>query len=122
LLPRSWFFQGIVSGINAVIGYAIGVLLKWVVVDLLVRAHPIRDDPRRARFVPVWRALIVLGVLVGGLAMMVAAKRWQDDIRALMGMPPGSNLWYVLTPIVAFLVAAALISTFRVLRDLGLFL
>ncbi|WP_308297403.1 alpha/beta-hydrolase N-terminal domain-containing protein, partial [Tsukamurella paurometabola] len=26
LLPRSWFFQGIVSGINAVIGYAIGVL------------------------------------------------------------------------------------------------
>lgn len=122
LLPRSWFFQGIVSGINAVIGYAIGVLLKWVVVDLLVRAHPIRDDPRRARFVPVWRALIVLGVLVGGLAMMVAAKRWQDDVRALMGMPPGSNLWYVLTPIVAFLVAAALISTFRVLRDLGLFL
>lgn len=122
LLPRSWFFQGIVSGINAVIGYAIGVLLKWVIVDLLVRAHPIRDDPRRARFVPVWRALIVLGVLLGGLAMMVAAKRWQDDVRALMDMPPGSNLWYVLTPIVAFLVSAALISTFRVLRDLGLFL
>lgn len=122
LLPRSWFFQGIVSGINAVIGYAIGVFLKWVIVDLLVRAHPIRDDPRRARFVPVWRALIVLGVLVGGLAMMVAAKRWQDDVRALMDMPPGSNLWYVLTPIVAFLVSAALISTFRVLRDLGLFL
>lgn len=122
LLPRSWFFQGIVSGINAVIGYAIGVLLKWVIVDLLVRAHPIRDDPRRARFVPVWRALIVLGVLLGGLGMMVGAKRWQDDVRALMGMPPGSNLWYLLTPIVAFLVSAALISGFRVLRDLGLFL
>ena len=122
LLPRSWFFQGIVSGINAVIGYAIGVFLKWVIVDLLVRAHPIRDDPQRARFVPVWRALIVLGVLLGGLTMMVAAKRWQDDVRALMGMPPGSNLWYVLTPIVAFAVAAVLISAFRVLRDLGLFL
>ncbi|MCS3788840.1 putative membrane protein [Tsukamurella ocularis] len=122
LLPRSWFFQGIVSGINAVIGYAIGVFLKWVIVDLLVRAHPIRDNPRRARFVPVWRALIVLGVLLGGLAMMVAAKRWQDDVRALMGMPPGSNVWYVLTPIVAFLVSTVLISMFRVLRDLGLFL
>ncbi|MET9326819.1 alpha/beta hydrolase [Tsukamurella sp. NPDC003166] len=122
LLPRSWFFQGIVSGINAVIGYAIGVFLKWVVVDLLVRSHPIRDDPKRARWVPVWRALIVMGVLVGGLGMMIAAKRWQDDVRALMGMPPGSNLWYVLTPVVAFLVSAALISTFRVLRDLGLFL
>lgn len=122
LLPRSWFFQGIVSGINAVIGYAIGVFLKWVIVELLVRAHPIRDDPRRARFVPVWRALIVLGVLLGGLSMMVAAKRWQDEVRALMGMPPGSNLWYVLTPVVAFVVAAALISSFRVLRDLALFL
>ncbi len=122
LLPRSWFFQGIVSGINAVIGYAIGVLLKWVIVDLLVRAHPIRDDPRRARYVPLWRALIVIGVLAGGLWMMIAAKRWQDDVRALMGMPPGSNLWYVLTPIVAFCVAAALISSLRVLRDLGLFL
>lgn len=122
LLPRSWFFQGIVSGINAVIGYAIGVFLKWVIVDLLVRAHPIRDDPQRSRFIPVWRALIVLGVLLGGLTMMVAAKRWQDEVRALMGMPPGSNLWYVLTPIIAFVVAAALISTFRVLRDLGLFL
>ncbi len=121
LLPRSWFFQGIVSGINAVIGYAIGVFLKWVVVDLLVRSHPIRDDPRRARFVPLWRALIVFGVVAGGLAMMIAAKRWQDDVRALMSMPPGSNLWYVLTPVVAFVVAAALISIFRVLRDLGLF-
>ncbi|WP_414929975.1 alpha/beta hydrolase [Tsukamurella pseudospumae] len=120
LLPRSWFFQGIVSGINAVIGYAIGVFLKWVVVDLLVRSHPIRDDPKRARWVPVWRALIVLGVLAGGLWMMIAAKRWQDDVRALMGMPPGSNLWYLLTPIVAFVVAALLISIFRVLRDLAL--
>ncbi len=119
LLPRDWFFQGIVSGINAVIGYGIGVLLKWVIVDLLVRAHPIRDDPRRARFVPVWRTLIVLGVVGGGLGMMIAAKRWQDDVRALMGMPPGSNLWYVLTPIVAFGVAASLISTVRVLRDLA---
>ena len=122
LVPRSWFFQGIVAGINAVIGYGIGVFLKWVIVDLLVRTHPIRDDPRRARFVPLWRALIVLGVLVGGLWMLVVSKRWQDDVRALMGMPPGSNLWYLLTPIVAFLVAALLISLFRVLRDLGLYL
>lgn len=120
LLPRDWFFQGVVSGINAMIGYGIGVFLKWVVVDLLVRAHPIRDDPRRARLVPIWRALIVFGVLAGGLWMLIAAKRWQDDVRALMDMPPGSNLWYVLTPVVAFSVAAALISTFRVLRDLAL--
>lgn len=122
LVPRSWFFQGFVAGVNAVIGYGIGVLLKWVVVELLVRAHPIRDDPKRARFVPLWRALIVLGVVIGGLWMLVVSKRWQDEVRALMGMPPGSSLWYLLTPIVAFAFAAALISLFRVLRDLGLYL
>ena len=27
LLPRPWFFQGLVSGISLVIGYGIGVLL-----------------------------------------------------------------------------------------------
>ncbi|WP_019202940.1 alpha/beta-hydrolase family protein [Tsukamurella sp. 1534] len=122
LVPRSWFFQGIVAGINAVIGYGIGVFLKWVIVDLLVRSHPIRDDPRRARFVPLWRGLIVVGVLVGGMWMMVSAKRWQDDVRALMSLPPGTNLWYPLTPIAAFVVAALLISLFRVLRDLALYL
>ncbi|BDH57497.1 alpha/beta-hydrolase family protein [Tsukamurella sp. PLM1] len=68
----------------------------------------------------MWRALIVFGVIGGGLSMMVAAKRWQDGVRALMDMRPGSNLWYVLTPVVAFVVAALLISAVRVLRDLAL--
>ena len=30
LLPRDWLFEGLVSGINAAIGYGVGCLFEWV--------------------------------------------------------------------------------------------
>ena len=38
LLPRDWLFQGLIGGINAAIGYGIGVLLGKVVAPLRVTA------------------------------------------------------------------------------------
>ncbi|WP_413082427.1 alpha/beta-hydrolase N-terminal domain-containing protein, partial [Streptomyces cacaoi] len=31
LVPRPWFLQGVIGGINAALGYAIGALLDWLV-------------------------------------------------------------------------------------------
>jgi uncharacterized membrane protein len=122
LLPRSWFFQGVVAGISSVIGYGIGVLLRWFIVEVLVRSHPIRERPALARWIPPVRLLIASGVVIGGLVMLLVARRWQNQLRELMGMPPEVGAWFLLTPVVAFLISAALISVFRVLRDLIAFL
>lgn len=118
LLPRSWFFQGVVAGGSAVIGYGVGAALKWFIVEVLVRSHPIRDDPRLTRWILPLRTLIVFGVLTGGLVMLLVARGWQNDLRALMGMAPEGGGWFLLTPVVAFGLSALLISVFRALRDL----
>ncbi|MDF0530533.1 alpha/beta hydrolase [Tsukamurella sp. 8F] len=119
LLPRGWFFQGFIAGINAVIGYGVGAFAKWLITDLLVRGHPIRTRPRLARLIPFLRAAIVLINLAGVAIMLVISRRWQADMRALMGQPAEHGYWWLLIPAIAFVTSVLLISVFRALRDLA---
>src|SRR5438045_857118 len=74
LLPRTWLVQGLISGVSAVTGYAIGALLG----RLLRRFTP---RPRIRRY--SWYALVGLGVpLVGVLTYQ--SSRWQRDLYAMM--------------------------------------
>jgi uncharacterized membrane protein len=108
LLPRTAASQGLISGISAAIGYGLGVAAAAV-----WRAFADREErPARATS---WR----LFAIVGGGALVVAlvlGRRWQDQIRALMGVD-GRPLWQlVLAPLVAMGVFALLLGTARFLR------
>src|SRR5436309_10454701 len=78
LLPRTWLVQGLISGVSAATGYAIGALLGRA----LRRVDPVTRRPRLRR--AAWYALLVAGVpLLGILAYQ--SGRWQREAYALIG-------------------------------------
>jgi uncharacterized membrane protein len=82
LLPRSGLIQGLVCGINAAIGYGLGVFAAaaWrAVVDRAPR-------PPRSHS---WTLLAVAAAVALPVAI-VLGRYWQDRIRELMGVPPDS--------------------------------
>src|SRR5687767_13480335 len=84
LLPRTGLTQGLISGISAAFGYAVGVLLAYA-----WRAFADRDarPPRRRS----WLVLAVVAV-VACAAATVFGRYWQARIRELMDAPPDSAL------------------------------
>ena len=108
LLPRNGVAQGVVSGISAAMGYGLGVLAAVV-----WRAFADRG-PRPPR--PwAWRVfLAAAAVLV--TVFSVLGRRWQGDLRELMGMP-AEPLWRaLLAPVVALVVFAVIVAVARGLR------
>jgi uncharacterized membrane protein len=110
LLPRSGVAQGVVSGISAGMGYGLGVLTAAV-----WRAFADRG-PRPPR--PwAWRAFLVTATLLVTVFFLLG-RRWQGDLRALMGMPT-EPLWRaLLAPVVALVVFAVLVAVSRGVRAL----
>ncbi len=80
LLPRPPLFLGLIAGVGAAIGYGLGVLAAALARRL---GAPEPADRTRRR---LWW---LLGVPVGILAVVaiVVAQSWQDEIRALLGVP-----------------------------------
>ncbi|MGW5314547.1 alpha/beta hydrolase [Nocardia thailandica] len=124
LLPRDWFFQGLLSGINATIGYGVGCLLawawrRWVVprVTLPARAAELWD--RR----PTWtaaavRTLIVLACLAFATVMTIRSSHWQRQILELMGMPPDTDSSFLRALLVGAVVVFLLVWISRLLARL----
>ena len=109
LLPRSGLVQGLVCGINAAIGYGLGVFAAaaW-------RAVADRDarTPR-----PTSWALLGVATAVALPVAIVLGRYWQDRIRDLMGVPPDSVLSSLLVlPVAAALPFVALVAAARGLR------
>jgi uncharacterized membrane protein len=108
LLPRTGLTQGLISGITAAFGYAVGVLAAaaWrAVVD---------RDPRPTRR----RSWLVLGgvALVCYVAATVYGRYWQARIRELMDAPADSALSVVVVPLVAGAVFVVLVALARAVR------
>lgn len=105
LLPRSWVMQGVVGGLCAATGYALGCLPRIVV----RRWHAGRW---------VWSAFAVLAVPATSLAAY-QGWRWQQEISRMMGIagPPGLS-WLGALPVAAVLVAG-LLGAARLLRHSG---
>lgn len=122
LLPRDWFFQGLISGINATIGYGIGCALAWVWRRWIAPRVTLPDQlaalwARR----PGWTALavksaIVLVCLVFAVSMSIQSARWQRQITDLMGMAPVSDSGYPRTVALGVVVVGLLIWIARGLR------
>lgn len=110
LIPRSWVFQGVITGLSAAIGYGLGVLMHWTFVKAGVR---IRWPDRTRRI--AWWVLGGAGVVVVPAAV-VFGGHWQAQVRELFGMPPagaGNGIAIVLT---ALSVGLLVLQIFRGLR------
>jgi uncharacterized membrane protein len=109
LLPRSWIFQGLVSGVLVGVGYAVGVLATQV-----VRLRLRREVPA-----PVQRiAWGVLAVLVPAVVVtfLVLGSRWQLGLHELIGARQPPSFSYAGTVLASTVVFGILLGTARLLR------
>lgn len=116
LVPRDWLFQGLVSGINAALGYGVGCLLEWLF-RLWVK-------PRIADRVPpppTWvrdavKAAVLVTAALGAAFMLVQSARWQREITALMGMEGTPTPAYLRTGLLSLAVGVAVVAVYRTVR------
>ncbi len=115
LLPRDWFNSGIIGGINAAIGYGIGVLVGALVRRLFLRGRswwPLQ--PRRRR---VAEAAVVAVSIGASLLMVVPAAAWQRRVSVLMGIEGPATAPYLRAVALAVLTGGALIGAARLVKD-----
>ncbi|MBV9722384.1 MAG: alpha/beta-hydrolase family protein, partial [Mycobacterium sp.] len=115
LLPRDWLFQGLIAGINAAFGYGLGVLVGKTIYRVVLRNARWWPPPARVLF---WmKAAVVVIAPTACVLMLIPAASWQRQVSALMGIEGPTTAGYLRTLIVAVVVGAVLVSTFRVLID-----
>ena len=115
LLPRDWVFQGLIGGINAAFGYGLGVVIGRTIYRVVLRGARWWPPPPRLLF---WmKATVVVIAPTACVLMLIPAAAWQRQVSALMGIEGPTTLGYLRTLIVAVVVGALLVSTFRVLID-----
>lgn len=115
LLPRDWVSAGVIGGVNAAIGYGIGVLFAVFAKRALRgrRWWPLRPRVRLS----VQGAAISLAA-AAALLMVIPAVGWQRRLAALMGIEGPTTAGYLRTLPVALAVAAALIAAARAVKDI----
>ncbi|MER7934715.1 MULTISPECIES: alpha/beta-hydrolase family protein [unclassified Streptomyces] len=113
LLPRAWWLQGLVAGVSAVVGYAVGAVLETLV-RLMLRWAGFRIRPRVRRI--LWAALGVLGA-AAVVTVTAWSVRWEGEVRRAVTLPPQVVWWqWALVPVVAAVVAALLLLLGRAVR------
>lgn len=109
LVPRDWLIQGVVSGFSAVVGYAFGVVLAWLV-QAVVDWRPSPRAGRRLRY----------AVAAMGLPLTVASlwlgQQWQQQIHQLVNLPPPETYAWVRILLVGMIVFVAIVALGRALR------
>lgn len=120
LVPRDWLFQGLISGINAALGYGLGCVLEWLL-RLWVRPRLKFPAP------PTWvrytvKSAVLLTSALSAAFMLVQSARWQREITALMGMTGTTTPAYLRTGLLSVAVGAAVVAVYRTLREIILFL
>jgi uncharacterized membrane protein len=108
LLPRSWLFQGLVSGLTAAIGYGLGATA-----GALVRRAVRRRYPRAARW--YWRIFWVYAAVIGVVFLALGTK-WQQELRERLGMPRLATYDLLRIVAVSLLTFAVLLLIARSLR------
>lgn len=115
LIPRGTLEQGALGGLCLAIGYAIGVFARW-----LWRYMQLPDPAGQSRGLvlgAMWA--VVLAVL---LIVLWRAARWQNSIRALMGMTPVNASYTLKVCLIAVVTFLVLLGLARLLRRLARFL
>lgn len=108
LLPRPWFLQGVVSGIAAAMGYAVGA----TVAAGARRLFPGRF-PAAVRL--AWRVLAVIAPVLVALSVSLGT-RWQRELRRRLGMPPLDTYYLFRMVVISVATFVALLMIARFLR------
>src|SRR5699024_7836849 len=130
MLPRTAVFQGVLCALAALLGYAAGALIRW----LLVSSKSASQEPRAARQqdasspeIPseapqanpaprtAGKAAAVLGVVLSA-AGLVFYQLWQNDQREQLAMPHQSAWSLVYVVLVGVVLLALLLVICRFIR------
>ncbi len=115
LLPRDWVTGGAIGGINAAIGYGIGVLVGRVFRRLFL-SH--RDWwPPSPTVLYATKAATVVASIGASVLMLVPAAAWQRQVSAVMGIEGPGTVGYLRTLAVALLTGGLLVGAARVIKD-----
>ncbi|MFC4492858.1 alpha/beta hydrolase [Streptomyces ovatisporus] len=119
LVPRPWLLQGVIGGITAAIGYAVGSLLGWLVRGSLARARgrlpfPLRLPGERAR-AHAWQAYCVLAPGLTVLALSESA-RMQRELRVLQELPETLTWHSMMIALLALGLCGVLLLLARTVR------
>ncbi|WP_051031072.1 alpha/beta hydrolase [Nocardia veterana] len=114
LLPRDWLFQGLISGLNAAIGYGVGCLLEWGFRKLVRPRLRYRTPSLRIRYA-VKVTILTICVLTA-IYMLVLSADWQRQIYDLMDMEGTTRAAYLRTGGLSAAVAALVVAIYRTLR------
>jgi uncharacterized membrane protein len=116
LLPRDWLFQGLIGGLNAAIGYGIGVFISKMFRRFVLRRR--RWWPPTARVSYALKAIIVVVSAGASLLMLIPAAAWQREVSALMGMEGPSTASYLRVLVLSVVTGAICVAVTRVLIDI----
>lgn len=121
LLPRTWLFQGLVSGVSAAIGYGVGCLFEWAYrkwgrprLPESWRSSTIMNPPQRVQ--DLLKVSTLLLVIIGAAFILARSARWQRDLEVLMGMEPTTTSGYLRTELLGFATVAFVIGLYRTVR------
>lgn len=109
LLPRTWYLQGVATGISVATGYGVGCLIVWIVHLCGLRPHW-SDTTKRYG----WWALAASAIIVIPL-FLILGSWWQEIVRKLVEVDvegPGRIL-YLGVLVVALIVAVLLLAIAR---------
>ncbi|MFR9727235.1 alpha/beta hydrolase [Streptomyces sp. MS19] len=109
LVPRPWYYQGLIGGITAAIGYGLGALAS----RLFRRLSPWQPDERaRAR---CWLAYLVL--LPFAVAFFLGRSAdMQRELRRLQELPPTLTWHSLMIALISLVVLALLLLVARSIR------
>ena len=91
LLPRDWLFQGLIGGVNAAIGYGIGVFIGKLLRRFVLRHRSWWPPSKRILY---WAQSRDHRTVDGRrrLLMLIPSAAWQRQVSAVMGMAgPGTR-------------------------------
>ena len=111
LLPRSWFFQGLISGAALAVGYGVGTFgsfaTRWLFErDVLVKAKP-----------HAWRVLYVASIVIIGV-FLALGEAWQNELRTLVQVEPKEQAYVLRVLVLAILVGIGCVRLGRRVRRL----
>lgn len=115
LLPRDWVTGGLIGGINAAIGYGIGVLVGRVFRWLFLSHR--QWWPPSAKTLYALKGVTVVVSIGASVLMLIPAAAWQRQVSAVMGIEGPGTVGYLRTLVVALVTGGLLVGAARVIKD-----
>ena len=118
LLPRVWYFQGLITGIALITGYAVAIIIRTIHLRFIAPQITLSDRLRTFGDKVIWWShrlvpfIVIIYVVIGS----ISAIRWNDQSAALVDASTQPWLQYLGIPVIALAVFAAVMA---IAREIG---